>query len=473
MQNIQKTYTKAYWFFLGDAGVRILGFITTVLLARTLGASEYGLLTIAVAILGFSSWFSDLGLNTLGTRILAQPPEKRSYRSFEIFRIRIILGIVVLFSVSTVIWGTHFESPYTGLIIQLFLLSLIPQAIALEWYFNGTRNYSWITLSRLAQSAAYLLMIFFFIEDSGLMMVPVYYLIAAMIATSILFAVMPVRDKLKGDWPTYPKVREMIISALPLGLGSLFSQVVIFMPPLVIGYYFGFREAGWFGVAFKIILLFILVDRFLIRLLLPDMAILWRDNRTKLKKNLQISLHWLLFSGSFFAIILHTGSEFFINVLFGNEFAESALLLTILTLYLPLVFLNSIFSYGLLTSDHDTAYLRSGLTGGIASFFIILLIASVGSLTWVTWAVVIAEAIVVLSFYLEFRRLADLEIFTPMIKLPGLAGLLLLLPVFGLITYPLSFLLIPLLYILLVFLTGGLRMNDLIWIKMKLFKERS
>jgi polysaccharide transporter, PST family len=469
---MNRVNTKAFWFFLGDAGVRILGFITTVLLARILGAEAFGMITIAVAILGFSSWFSDLGLNMMGTRILSQPKKKRPYKISELFRIRIILGFVVLFTVSSIIWGTHFESPSTGLVIQLFLLSLIPQSISLEWYFNGSQNYKWITFSRLTQAIAYLLLIFLFIQESDLLLVPFFFLISSLLSVSLLFIVMPVKHKLKGYWPRYYRLRELIFTSLPLGLGSLFSQIVIFMPPLVIGYYFGFFEAGLFGVAFKIILLFIFIDRFLIRFLLPDLSNQWLDNKVKTKKNLQKSLHWLLFTGTLFALILSTGSEFFIDILFGEEFTSAAALLTVLTLFLPLIFINSLFSYGMITSGNDTAYLRSGLIGGISSFFIILLITSVGNMVWVTWSVIFAQVIVLISFYIEFRKIIVLEIFTPMIKLFGSALVLMLLPFFGLINYPVSFLVLPVLYILLVFLTGGLATNDLIWIKMKLFKEQ-
>lgn len=467
-----KKYTKAFWFFLGDAGVRIFGFLTTVLLARILGAEAYGLITIAVAVLGLSNWFSDLGINTLGTRNLARPEKKRTYFTSELFRIKIILGFFVLFSVSLIIWSTHFESPYTGLVIQLFLLSLIPQALLLDWYFNGTGNYKWITLSRLVQSVAYLLLVLFFVGETNLLRVPVFYLISVCLSAIILFTALPSLSILKGRYPAFSEAREIIISGLPLGLGSLFSQVVIFMPPLVIGFYFGIREAGLYGVAFKIILLFIFIDRFLIKQLLPDISELWYDNRMKLKKNLQKSLHWMLFTGCFFAIVLNAGSDFFIGMLFGEEYAESVRLLTILTMYLPIAFTNSIFTYGLISFNNDSAFLKSGLQGGIAAFFTILLVASIGTLSWVTWAVVIAELFILISFYSEFQKVMELDIFTPILKFLGISALTLILPLLGVITYPLTFILLPFLYILLVFLSRALDVNDLIWIRMKLFKSR-
>jgi len=467
-----KVYTKAFWFFLGDAGVRIFGFITTVWLARILGAEAYGFITIGVAVLGLSNWLSDLGINTLGTRNLALPLVKRIYHTSELLRIKIILGMFVLFSVSLIIWSTHFESLYTGLIIQLFLLSLIPQSLLLDWYFNGTGNYKWITLSRLAQSFIYLVFVLLFVGESNLLRVPIFYWISVSLSAIILFAALPSLSIIQGRYPNFSKVSEIIISGLPLGLGNLFSQIVIFMPPLVIGFYFGIREAGFYGVAFKIILLFIIIDRFLIKQLLPDISVLWYDNRTKLKKNLQKSLHWILFAGCFFAIVLNTGSDFFIGILFGSEYAESARLLTILTFYLPIAFTNSIFTYGLISFDNDSAFLKCGIQGGVAAFFTILLVASIGTLSWVAWAVVIAELFILISFYSEFKKEIELEIITPILKFIGLASVTLILPVLGLIGYPLSFILLPALYVVLVFLFGALSVNDLIWIRMKLFKSR-
>jgi O-antigen/teichoic acid export membrane protein len=89
---MNRVNTKAFWFFLGDAGVRIFGFITTVLLARILGAEAFGLITISVAILGFSSWFSDLGLNMMGTRTLSQPKRKGPIRFQRYSESELFLG---------------------------------------------------------------------------------------------------------------------------------------------------------------------------------------------------------------------------------------------------------------------------------------------------------------------------------------------------------------------------------------------
>jgi hypothetical protein len=99
------------------------------------------------------------------------------------------------------------------------------------------------------------------------------------------------------------------------------------------------------------------------------------------------------------------------------------------------------------------------------------LITSVGNMVWVAWAVVLAQAIVTISFYIEFRRIIILELFSPVVKIFGLALLLMILPFFELISYPLSFLVLPVLYLILIFLTRGLNTSDLIWIRMKLFKE--
>ncbi len=463
--------TKAYWFFLGDTGVRIFGFFTTILLARILGVESYGLLSIAVAVLGVASWLSDPGLGTLGARNLARPKHKRISTVGEILRIRILLGFTVFFSISFLIWGTHFHSFETGLVIQLFLLSLIPNALLLEWYFNASKNYKWITYSRLAQASLYLMLVYLLINPSDITLVPILYFFSVTGAAVILYVALPSMNEIRGNWPSYHKFREVILTALPLGLGTFFIQVVIFMPPLVIGYYFGFREAGLFGVAIKIILFCILIDRFLIKQLLPNISELWDENHTKLKKHIQRSLHWMIFTGCLFALILNTGAEFFIHFFFGDAYHDSSLLLRILSFYLPLAFINSLFTYGLISFKQDLSYLRSGLKGGIAAFFILLIISSIGSLEWVAWAVVLSEAVILIFFYTEFHKYIQPDFITPILRLIGPALIFLFLPIAGWITYPLSLTLLPMLYIFTVFLIRGMNTQDILWIRMMLFKE--
>ena len=72
---------KAFWIAVGDFGGRGFAFLTSIYLARTLGAEFYGLITMAVAILGYATWFADLGLITIGVREIAKPPAERNFQS--------------------------------------------------------------------------------------------------------------------------------------------------------------------------------------------------------------------------------------------------------------------------------------------------------------------------------------------------------------------------------------------------------
>ncbi|MGF1669320.1 MAG: oligosaccharide flippase family protein, partial [Balneolaceae bacterium] len=85
--------SKASWILSGDVGVRVVGFLTTVYLARTFGADGYGIIIIGLSVLGVALWFTDLGLNTLGTREISKIPQ-HTYSADQIFSAKLVMSVV-------------------------------------------------------------------------------------------------------------------------------------------------------------------------------------------------------------------------------------------------------------------------------------------------------------------------------------------------------------------------------------------
>ena len=67
---------KIFRIAFGDVIGRGLGVITSIYLARVLGAESYGIIVVAMSVLGYSIWGADLGLLNIGAREMAKIPEK-------------------------------------------------------------------------------------------------------------------------------------------------------------------------------------------------------------------------------------------------------------------------------------------------------------------------------------------------------------------------------------------------------------
>jgi len=121
--------------FLGSADifVRLLSFIAVTYLARTLGPANMGVLAVGMAILAYASIFSNIGLPLLGVRHVAAKTDSIQNLIRRICSTRFLLSVVT-FNISTVILLIWVEEPNTRNVAIIYLLTLFPSALLLEWY---------------------------------------------------------------------------------------------------------------------------------------------------------------------------------------------------------------------------------------------------------------------------------------------------------------------------------------------------
>ena len=163
---------KIFRIAFGDVIGRGLGVITSIYLARVLGAESYGIIVVAMSVLGYSIWGADLGLLNIGAREMAKIPEKRVFRAREIFIVKLILGTIVVTVLSLVVPLLSLDE-ITKTIILGFSYSLIPYALLLEWYYNGRQHFGKVALSKIINNGFYLFAVFLFVHaNSDLQLIP-------------------------------------------------------------------------------------------------------------------------------------------------------------------------------------------------------------------------------------------------------------------------------------------------------------
>ena len=94
---MSKLATKIVHIVTGDLASKGLGFILTIYLTRILGTEGFGMVTVAIAFVGYCVFFGDFGLFSIGTREVAKSPEKRHFHPFDIQVSRMLLATSVFF----------------------------------------------------------------------------------------------------------------------------------------------------------------------------------------------------------------------------------------------------------------------------------------------------------------------------------------------------------------------------------------
>lgn len=462
-----KLKQKASWIALGDIAGRGLSFITSIYLARTLGSEYYGLITVAISILGYATWISDLGLNNIGTRETAKEPLKRTFRALEIFKTKLFLGTVVLL-LSTFIVSTLNTGETEKQVILGYLYSIIPYMALLDWFYAGRQKFGTIALSKVLNGLVYFLLVVFMVQSvDDVTLVPVLYTVGVSTATLTLatFALRhnPFSLPSRG-MQIYP---DLLKSSSIVGLGLFFSQIVVLLPPILIGSILSMSEAGLYGAAFRIVIIAMMIDRVFVNLLLPNLSSIWSKNQKEAVSKIDTVFRIVAIGGAVIGLFIAISAEQITLLLYGHEYLESARLLQILSVMIAVTFINSLFSFGLIATNKDREYFLATCFGGTISAFIIFGLTALGDVLLVAISVSLAEILITIFTFYWFRKVVYLNYLKPLMIIYPTGVILFFISQYSPFMPIITALLACILFTVFLLQTGIISSQQMKWIKQK------
>ncbi len=457
---------KAFWILFSDGGAKLFGFFTTIYLARTFGAELYGLIVLAISVMSICIWFSDLGIQTLATRAMAAAKSENRTPA-QYFWLKVTLSVAVIIISGIAIWFVLGQNPVLRNLSLLFLMSLLPQSLQIQWYYNGIQEFKWITLSNWIQGAVYLGGLIAIVSSDDLYMVPVIYSLSLLAGAITMLLVYRGNQSLL-TLPDVSKWSDDIKNSFYLGSGHFMAQSIILMPPIIIGYFFSESDVGFYSVAFKLILVVMLADKMISTLLLANLSKLWTERPEDVPEQLRIVARWMIFFGSVGSIGLYFISPLVIPFLFGEGYNSSITMLKILCFFLPLTFLNSVYSYGLISFGKDRLYMKSTLIGGSSAVVLMVLGGLTNILSAMIVSVILAELLITISVYVEFKKVISLNIGSFTILLFSILAIAITLGSYiSIPTIPVMILVIGS-FSLLLYISGLIKAEDVNWLKRRI-----
>ena len=465
-----KLKEKAFWIAFGDVAGRGLSFLTSIYLARTLGSELYGLITVAISILGYATWVSDLGLISIGTRETAKEPSKRLFRVLEIFQMKIFLGILVLI-LSTFVVSIIDTGEIEKQVILGYLYSIIPYMALMEWFYSGKQQFGKIALSKVFNGLIYFLLVFFMVNTvEDVTLVPVLYTTGIAVA-ALTLATFAIKDKPfslpSRGLQVYP---DLLKSSSILGLGKFYAQIVNLLPPILMGAILSLRDAGLYGAAFRVVIIAMMIDRVFVNLLLPNLSSLWSLNRSATNKKVDVVFRIVAAGGALIGMFTAIGAEQITLILYGEQYLESVLLLQILSVMIAATFINSLFSFGLIATNKDKEYFLATCFGGTISALIIFGFAAFGNSVWVAVSVSAAEVIITLFTYFWFRKVVPINYLRPLLVSYPIAVMLFIVFTFSPLMPLINATIASIIFIILTLQLGILNKEQLEWAKQKIFR---
>jgi len=351
---------------IGFGVVNLLGVVSSIVLLRHLGVSDFGRYGTVIALVAIASGLADAGLNMTGSRELALLPrgaERRRLLGALLGARLLLLTAATLAAVafaavagydSTMVVGTALAGAGAALIGAQSTLTL-PLVVELR---NGLVTLSEVLKQVILVAGVVVLAIV------GAALTP-FFAIQVLVGVGALLAVPFLVARSDLAWPSVSRddLRRLAIIALPVALASIvtvfYVRILIVLASLLTSEY----QTGLFVTSARIMEMLGGVALLVVGVILPVATVAARDDRGRLRYVLAHTTKMALLAGGLMALVVIVAARPIVVLLGGEEFAPAASVLRIQAPVALTIFLVYTWTTFLIADGHRRSLVRSMLIG--------------------------------------------------------------------------------------------------------------
>ena len=234
----------------GEIGARIISFVATAYLARTLGTGGFGQIAFAAAVVAQFGTALAAGIGEVGSREIARQPSRVREIAAGGAMAR-LLGAMVAISLVLALTSILPLDVTMKRVTVLSSLFLIPLALDTGWVYKGsgkTRRVGWGLL--LAQATSLVLIILFVRDATKVTTVPVLQSLGDLVAA--VFLAVPL---LKGrwKWPVRSVVGELPRQSGLITISRSLRTIIVSFDVILLGLMVKSTDVGLYSAAYRIV----------------------------------------------------------------------------------------------------------------------------------------------------------------------------------------------------------------------------
>lgn len=307
-----------------DSVSRLIGFLTLPIITRALGPEGYGLYSYLFVILSYFGFFVDFGYLSYGTNKLCEKVDST-----------IIIGKIISLQILTLIFtytvlfiaGYFIFDSEKYMLLLIFSFTFITQTFAIRYYYLANNKLYYNSISELAGQLVYAGLIFLiFTNKSSVTLLIIFSVIQATVTSLFLFIPYIKKNHIRINLSIKENL-QTLKEAYKLGLANKAEGITSSFIILSAGIILNEQAVGFYNASNKIYLILLTVVQGLSYTLMPVLlkSVKKSDNRNITKLSLIFYLY--LFTGIILSLLTYFFSDMIISIMFGEQFAESVILL--------------------------------------------------------------------------------------------------------------------------------------------------
>lgn len=352
------------WVFLNEGVLRGTTLLTSVYFARELGASRFGVLSLAQSIVLFFWLFCDSGTSLYGTREIAAGQSRQTGLVSNILLIQLILGVVFA-CIATSGLAIYRQSPDLHLAWPA-LGFLLFYAFFCDWVLKGIQRFQDLPRATVPLAIFQIGLAFLFVHGPADLtfaaaVLPLSYLLGGVLITHLVHK--------QGFHPlgffsvTAASIRHHYRAASGFFLGGISSSLYSALPLLLYGARGTSANLGLLAASLRLINPLGAIGFFLTVASFPQLVKGYAANREDFQK----IRSWLRFGlpgiGAVIAIGLFIVRSQLFPLIFTHEYIQAIPVFSILLLLIPLNFLRYAYTSILNATGKERQQIAPFLSG--------------------------------------------------------------------------------------------------------------
>ena len=385
--------------------------VSSIYLARVLGAESYGILGFGTALLSFFTLVVNLGFDVFGTREIAREHERVQELTNNILTMRLFLAVVVFGLYAVVIAWIDKPAAFKAVLIVLGV-NLFTNALTLDWVYQGVERMDVIATRQVLSSLLGLLAVFILVHEQTDVILAAVASVVALLINAVWMLNRYLQDfngfKFSFNWKLY---QEILQASLPIAVSSFMISIYYSMDTVMLGFMRTEEEVGWYTAAYKFLNIAIVPMGIFVQALLPTLSnaygnqVLMKQRAINLAKALLVVGVPISATGMVFAQDL-------IKLIFGNSYIPASNALVLLMANVFLIYINTVYGNPLVAWNQQKNQMYAILAGGVINIILNFLLIPGYGIEGAALATLISEAIVLIGqAFLHFRMVNQLYIF--------------------------------------------------------------
>ena len=425
---VKTIFANMSWLMISQVLTSVLAFIWTILMARYLGPSDYGIFGAAVSISTLLGVFASFGIFNYLVRAISTDVENVDKYLNNTFGLKIFLAIFYLIVVFVVVMLLGWDRYVIGICLLYafeFIIKSFHDVIFSSFQAHEQIKYQAIT-NIVMNGLTFVFILTVIYTNWGLLGITFAYILANLAALAYaLFALRRhiIKPKFAFDFSFY---KVLLMAGIPFALSSLFYTIYYSIDIVMITQFSTTYATGLYNSAYKLISVLSLFYTIYTAVIFPVMSKLFKDETDLLNLSFVKSIKYLSLVTIPIAVFTCIYGYDIIGI-YGAQYMEAGGVIKILIWTVCFLFINGACTLILNASHKEYSVTKIYSLAAIFNIVLNLILIPKYTVYGASVATVLSEILIlILELYMikKIGQLPDKHLIYDLIKICFASGVL-------------------------------------------------